>query len=62
MKKVLSPEHFEESFDDWFSEQCSIEAAELVGPNSLEYERLTERFYDDEDKRAVYYVRHASLK
>ena len=58
----MSPEYFEESFDDWYSEQCSIEAAELVGPNSLEYEHLAERFYDDEEKRAVYYTMYTNLK
>lgn len=25
-------------FDDWYSEQCSLDAAELVGPNSPEYD------------------------
>ena len=39
------------NFDDWYSEQCSIDAAELEGPNSPEYDRLTERFYEDETRR-----------
>ena len=38
-------------FDDWYSEQCSIDAAELVGPNSFEYDQVAERFEDDDTRR-----------
>lgn len=38
-------------FDDWYHDQCSIDAAELVGPNSIEYDRTVERFEDDETRR-----------
>lgn len=38
-------------FDDWFSEQCSIDAAELVGPNSPEYDLVAERYEEDETRR-----------
>lgn len=38
-------------FDTWYDEQCSIDAAEVVGPNSREYEPLQERYYEDETRR-----------
>ncbi len=39
------------AFDDWYHEECTIDAAELVGPNSPEYERTVERFEQDETRR-----------
>ena len=38
-------------FDDWYHERCGEDAAELVGPNSYEYEAVWERFYEDETRR-----------
>ena len=38
-------------FDDWFYDQCAVDAAEMVGPNSLEYDRLCERYLEDETRR-----------
>ena len=38
-------------FDDWYDEQCRIDAAELVGPNSHEYDQVAERFEGDETRR-----------
>jgi hypothetical protein len=45
-------------FDDWYAEQCTINAAEAVGPNSPEYERLVERFEDDETRREAALTRY----
>jgi hypothetical protein len=38
-------------FDDWYDEQCAIDAAEVVGPNSPEYDRLVERYINDYTRR-----------
>lgn len=35
------------AFDDWFYEQCGVAAAELVGPNSREYEAVWEEYYEN---------------
>lgn len=40
-----------ETFDEWYEDQCAIDAAEIVGPNSPDYERLVERFVEDETRR-----------
>ena len=47
------------SFDDWYEEQCSIDAAEIVGPNSPEYEGLVSRFVEDETRRDAAMHRYA---
>jgi len=39
------------TFDDWYCEECSICAAELVGPNSHEYDYVLERLMEDETRR-----------
>ena len=41
----------DQPFDDWYEDQCAIGAAEIVGPNSVEYEHLLERFIDDDTRR-----------
>lgn len=38
-------------FEDYLSEECSIYASELVGPNAFEYEQLTEDLLEDPDFR-----------
>jgi hypothetical protein len=38
-------------FNDWYAEQCAVDAAEMVGPNSPEYERLAERYEEDDTRR-----------
>jgi hypothetical protein len=45
------------AFDDWYHEECTIDAAELVGPNSPEYERAVERFEQDETRREAAFDR-----
>ena len=46
------------NFDDWYYEQCQIDAAELVGPNAHEYEQCVERFYEDETRREAHRIRY----
>ena len=46
------------NFDDWYYEQCQIDAAELVGPNAHEYEHCVERFYEDEGRREAHFIRY----
>lgn len=38
-------------FDAWYYDECSIDAAEVVGPNSVEYDDLHTRFYEDDNRR-----------
>lgn len=45
-------------FYSWYYEECQIDAAELVGPNSPEYEQCVERFYEDETRREAHLIRH----
>ena len=40
-------------FDAWYWDECWIAAAELVGPNSHEYEAVFDRFYEDDARRAA---------
>lgn len=46
------------NFDDWYHEFCGEDAAELVGPNSYEYEAVWEHFYEDEGRREAYLIRY----
>ena len=46
------------NFDDWYYEQCQIDAAELVGPNAHEYEQCVERFYEDEGRHEAHLIRY----
>ena len=48
---ATAPEKRMESFNEWYEDQCAIDAAETVGPNSSEYEWLVERFVEDETRR-----------
>ena len=45
-------------FDDWYHERCGEDAAELVGPNSYEYEAVWERLYEDENRREAYQIHY----
>lgn len=40
-----------EIFTDWYEEECRIDAAEQVGPNSFEYEALLDRLLEDETRK-----------
>ena len=40
-----------QNFDDWYEDQCAIDAAERVGPNSFEYEPLVEKMIEDDTRR-----------
>jgi len=40
-------------FEDFFYEWVSMRASELVGPNSAEYESLTEKLLDDPRAEAL---------
>lgn len=40
-----------EIFTAWYEEECHIEAAERVGPNSFEYEALLDRLLEDETRK-----------
>ena len=45
-----------DNFDDWYYEQCRVDAAELVGPNAHEYEQCVERLYEDETRREAHRI------
>jgi len=40
-------------FEDFFYEWASTRASELVGPNSAEYESLSEKILDDPEEEAL---------
>jgi len=42
-----------ERFEDFFHEQSSMKACEIVGPNSFEYESLMEHLAEDRAWRLV---------
>ena len=46
------------NFDDWYYEQCQIDADELVGATGHEYEHCFERFYEDEGRREAHHIRY----
>jgi len=45
-------------FEDVYYEECCIDAAEVVGPNSVEYEALVERYLDDTTRREAAMTRY----
>lgn len=40
-----------EPFDDWYYEQCCIDAAEVVSPNDPEHEYTVNYYLDDDTRR-----------
>ena len=45
-------------FDDWYADECAIDAAEMVGPNSHEYSGLVDRYIEDDTRRDAARVRY----
>lgn len=41
------------AFEDWYYDECHIAAAEIVGPNSIEYDRLVDKMLDDDARKAA---------
>ena len=39
------------TFDDWYQNECEIDAAEMVGPNAHEFWGIVERLVEDEGRR-----------
>jgi len=50
----------DDDFDAWYYDECSIDAAELVGPNSCEYEDVHTSCYEDDARRAAALLRYQS--
>lgn len=51
-KRHVLDEHLQELLDDLIAEEACIAAAETVGPNSHEYEHMTEYLQESKDLRA----------
>jgi hypothetical protein len=43
-----------ENMDDLYYEDCCIAAAEMVGPNSMEYEGLVDHYFEDDSRRKTF--------
>lgn len=47
-----------EKFDDWYHDECYVDACELVGPNSPEFDQTVERFENDPTRREAMWHRY----
>ena len=46
-----------DDFEDYFYEQCSIYASELVGPNAYEWDSVVDRLMEDDVYREACLIR-----
>lgn len=51
-----------DAFEGWYYDECHVAAAELVGPNSIEYDRLVYKLLDDDARKAAARKFYDSMK